>query len=138
MGQLLYTNETKRTYRWAKNRIVSRFARSFIIFRRGEWRYIFLNALFSANLLIQPFRIARIIQYPNARNRAGKSWKIEIWDALLVLEPRNLDDNAQIKSDAEIPGVNRIHGTRSVPEAYNYHTQAFNIELAASQGFLWL
>lgn len=62
--------------------------------------------------------------------------KIEICDARLALEPRNLDDNAQIKSYAEIPGVNRIHGTRSVPEVYNYRAQAFNIELAASEGFL--
>lgn len=53
-----------------------------------------------------------------------------------VLELRNLDDNAQIKSDTEIPGVNRIHGTRSIPEAYNYRAQAFNIELVASEGFL--
>lgn len=75
-------------------------------------------------------------QYSNAHNRGGKSRKIEIRNAWLVLELRNLDDNAQIKSDAEIPGVNRIHGTRSVPEAYNYRAQAFNIELAASEGFL--
>lgn len=75
-------------------------------------------------------------QYSNAHNRGGKSRKIEIRNARLVLELRNLDDNAQIKSDAEIPGVNRIHGTRSVPEAYNYRAQAFNIELAASEGFL--
>lgn len=54
---------------------------------------MFLNSLFTTNLLIQPFRV-RIIQYSNERNRAGKSRKIEIWDARLVLEPRNLDDNA--------------------------------------------
>lgn len=75
-------------------------------------------------------------QYSNAHNRGGKSRKIEIRNARLVLELRNLDDNAEIKSDAEIPGINRIHGTRSVPEAYNYRAQAFNIELATSEGFL--
>lgn len=81
---------------------------------------------------VRPCIIRAMFERPESSRQITEDWDLVRTASLCAL--RNLDDNAQIKSDAEIPGVNHIHGKRSVPEAYNYRAQAFDIELATSGG----